>query len=244
MSAVEALKAARAAGVELALDGDDLALKAASAPSAAVLDALSRHKAEIMVLLRPAEDGWSAEDWQVFFEERAGIVEFDGGLPRAEAEAQAFARCVVEWLNRNPERSPAGRCLGCGDREHAHDPLLPYGVEPAGHVWLHSRCRPTWYAARKAKAASALAAMGIMAPVIHPMEQKRHAEHPPSDATRELSTAKKPICLPAANERRLIHVEHHHREAIASTRVFSRVLPRNNWRKRSAFTNARRAIGN
>jgi hypothetical protein len=28
MSAVEALKAARAAGVELALDGDDLALKA------------------------------------------------------------------------------------------------------------------------------------------------------------------------------------------------------------------------
>jgi hypothetical protein len=69
MSAVEALKAARAAGVELALDGDDLALKAASAPPAAVLDALSRHMAEIWVLLRPAEDGWSAEDWQVFFEE-------------------------------------------------------------------------------------------------------------------------------------------------------------------------------
>jgi hypothetical protein len=51
MSAVEALKAARAAGVELALDGDDLVLKAASAPPAAVLDALSRHKAEIMVRL-------------------------------------------------------------------------------------------------------------------------------------------------------------------------------------------------
>ena len=163
MSAVEALKAARAAGVELALDGDDLALKAASAPPAAVLDALSLHKAQIMVLLRPAEDGWSVEDWQVFFEERAGIVEFDGGLPRAEAEAQAFACCVVEWLNHNPECSPAGRCLGCGDREHAHDPLLPYGVEPAGHVWLHSRCWPAWYEARKAKAASALAAMGIMA---------------------------------------------------------------------------------
>ena len=105
-----------------------------------------------MALLRPAEDGWSAEDWQVFFDERAGIVEFDGGLPRAEAEAHAFACCVVEWLNRNPERSPPGRCLGCGDREHAHDPLLPYGVEPAGHAWLHSRCWPAWYEARKAKA--------------------------------------------------------------------------------------------
>ena len=60
MSAVEALKAARAAGIELALDGDDLALSAASAPPAAVLDALSRHKAEIVALLRPGRDGWSA----------------------------------------------------------------------------------------------------------------------------------------------------------------------------------------
>ena len=36
MSAVAALKAARAAGVELALDGDDLVLEAASAPPVAV----------------------------------------------------------------------------------------------------------------------------------------------------------------------------------------------------------------
>ena len=100
MSAVEALKAARAAGIELALDGDDLALSAASAPPAAVLDALSRHKAEIVALLRPGRDGWSAEDWQVYFDERAGIAEFDGGLPRAEAEARAFECCVVEWLTR------------------------------------------------------------------------------------------------------------------------------------------------
>ena len=180
MNAVEALKAARAAGVELALEGDDLALKAASAPPAAVLDALSRHKAQIVMLLRPAEDGWSAEDWpdwQVFFDERAGIIEFDGGLPRAEAEAQAFACCVAEWLNRNPERSTAGRCLGCGDREHAHDPLLPYGTEPNGHVWLHSRCWPAWYEAREAKAASALAAIGIMAPVIVEQRGTRSIRH-------------------------------------------------------------------
>jgi len=156
LSAVEALTAARAAGVELALDGDDLALSAASAPSAAVLDALSRHKAEIVALLRPGCDGRSAEDWQAYFDERAGIFEFDGGLPRAEAEARAFECCVVEWLNRNPAYSPAGSCLGCGDREHAHDPLLPYGAEPAGHVWLHSRCWPSWYEARKAKAVAAL----------------------------------------------------------------------------------------
>ena len=167
MSAVEALKAARAAGAELALDGDNLVLNAASAPPAAVLDALSRYKAEIVVLLRPSRDGWSAEDWQVFFDERAGIVEFDGRQPRPEAEAQAFACCIVEWLNRNPERSPAGRCLECCDREYAHDPLLPYGLEPTGHVWLHSRCWPAWHAARKADALAALAAIGIDQPRTH-----------------------------------------------------------------------------
>jgi hypothetical protein len=190
MRAVEALKAARAAGVEVAIDGDDLALKAASAPPAAVLNALSHHKVEIIALLRPAEDGWSAEDWQVFFDERAGIVEFDDGLPRAQAEARAFACSVVEWLNRNPGRSPAGRCLGCGDREHAHDPLLPYGVEPAGQVWLHSRCWPAWYGARKAKAVSALAAVGISAPVGRPMKREERSEHLSSDASRASRTAR------------------------------------------------------
>ena len=156
MSAVEALKAARAAGIELALDGDDLALSAASAPPAAVLDALSRHKAEIVALLRPGRDGWSGEDWQVYFDERAGIAEFDGGLPRADAEARAFECCVAEWLNRHPVCSPPGRCLGCGDNENTYDLLLPYGAEPTGHAWLHSRCWEAWHANRKAKAVAVL----------------------------------------------------------------------------------------
>jgi len=67
MSAVEALKVARAAGIELAHDGGDLALSAALAPPSAVLDALSRHKAEILALLQPG-DSWSGEDWQVYFD--------------------------------------------------------------------------------------------------------------------------------------------------------------------------------
>ena len=190
MSAVETLKAARAAGVHLGIDGDDLVLEAASAPPTAVLDALSRHKAEIMALLRPAEDGWSGEDWQAYFDERAGIVEFDGRLPCAQAEAQAFACCLVEWLNRNPAHSPAGRCLGCGDREHTHDPLLSYGAEPTGRPWLHSRCWPAWYDAWKAKAVSALAVVGISALVGRQMKREEESKHLSSDVAREVHTAK------------------------------------------------------
>jgi hypothetical protein len=161
MSAGAALIAARAAGIRLATDGDDLLLEAAAPPPAAVLDLLSRHKADIVRMLLPTEVGWSAEDWQVFFEERASIAEFDGGLPRAKAEAQASACCLIEWLNRHPEHSPPGRCLACGGRDHAHDPVLPYGIESVGHAWLHSHCWPTWYESRKAKAMAALAKMGI-----------------------------------------------------------------------------------
>jgi hypothetical protein len=96
-----------------------------------------------------------------FFDERAGIAEFDGGLSRLSAEARAFAFCVAEWLNRNPARSPPGRCLGCGEAEHAHDALLPFGTEPTGHAWLHSRCWDAWHAGRNAEAVAALSNFGI-----------------------------------------------------------------------------------
>ena len=161
MSAAETIRAARTAGVHLAVDGDDLVLEATAPPPAAIIGALSQQKAEVVALLRPRQDGWSAEDWQAFFDERAGIAEFDGLLPRAEAEAQAFAGCIAEWLNRNRARSAAGLCLGCGGREQAHDQLLPYGIESTGYVWLHGRCWPAWHRVRQAEAVKALAAMGI-----------------------------------------------------------------------------------
>ena len=125
-------------------DGDDLLLAAsASAPlPAAVLDLLSRHNPGILVLLHPGSHGWSANDWREFFEERAAIAEFDGGLPRGEAEAHAFAWCAGEWLNHKFVPSTPGHCFACGGHGQAHEPLLPHGIEPAGHVWLHDHSWP------------------------------------------------------------------------------------------------------
>jgi hypothetical protein len=60
-----------------------------------VLDLLSDYKAEILRLLRPSLEAWSAEDWRAFFDERAAIAEFEAGLPRPEAEARAFACCIA-----------------------------------------------------------------------------------------------------------------------------------------------------
>ena len=168
MSAMEALKAARAAGVDVVLQGDDLTLEASSPPSEAVMAALSENKTGIVALLRPGDDGWNAEDWQVYFDERAGIAEFDGGLSRAEAEAQAFACCVSEWINRNPQPSSPGRCLACHGGDSTNDPLLPFGTDTHGHAWLHSRCWKGWHDVRKEAAIAALTVMGIVMPAKFP----------------------------------------------------------------------------
>ena len=103
---------------------------------------------------------WILEDWQVYFDERAGIAEFDGGMPRDEAEAAAYEACLVEWLNLNPAvSSPSGHCAQCGGSDASGDILLPYGV--ATQTWLHSRCWPQWILKRRGEAEAALQILGI-----------------------------------------------------------------------------------
>ena len=156
MSASEALKTAQAIGIMIGLDGDDLVLEASTPPPAAVLEALSRHKAGIVALLRPPNDGWIAEDWQGFFDERAGIAEFDGKLPRSEAEARAFECCIVEWLNRHPQHSDPGRCAWCEKPDRHGHAVVPFGTKNYGHTWLHPECWNDWSQDRRERAQRAL----------------------------------------------------------------------------------------
>jgi hypothetical protein len=161
MSAAEALQAAHADGVTVTFDGDGLLLEASAEPPRAVLDVLARHKLSILALLRPGQGGWTAEDWRARFDERAGFLEYDGGLSRVEAEARAFECCIVEWLNRNPSPTLAGRCAWCGRPESPSAVVLPFGTEPGTHAWLHSECWTAWYQRRREEAVLALRGMGI-----------------------------------------------------------------------------------
>ena len=98
MSALLTLRTARAAGLTFHVEGEHLILEAPSAPPADVLEAVSRHKAEILNLLRSDVAGWSPEDWQVLFDERAGIAEYDGGLSRSLASAASTGRTRARTL--------------------------------------------------------------------------------------------------------------------------------------------------
>ena len=56
MNAVEVVRMARTAGVELTIHGDNLQLSAASEPPSSVIEELRRHKLEIVELLRSDHD--------------------------------------------------------------------------------------------------------------------------------------------------------------------------------------------
>ena len=100
------------------------------------------------------------QDWQHFFEERAGILEFDHELPRAKAEARAWEWTVIEWLNQHPAPSEPDRCAWCGKPGDV-GVVVPFGVEA---TWLHHECWEPWHLQRRQEAENAMAEMGIRAP--------------------------------------------------------------------------------
>lgn len=163
MSAVEALRMAQENGIRLGVSGADLILDAEKEPAPGVLEAIRHHKAGIVALLSVDDEGWTAEDWRAFYDERAGIAEFDGGQTRTEAEATAFDCCVTEWLNRHPQRSDPSLCAWCRKPDKGGHSVVPFGTEIHGHTWLHPECWDNWHATRRIEAVAALNTIGIRA---------------------------------------------------------------------------------
>jgi hypothetical protein len=114
MTAIELLEDLKKRGVDLEPEGDSLRYRApAGALTPALRQALAAHKAEVLAHLRgdlpAAVADWPA-DWREVFEERAAIMEYDGGLPRPEAEARA-EELVREAHRRSQERTGMSAAL-------------------------------------------------------------------------------------------------------------------------------------
>jgi hypothetical protein len=158
MSAGLALKEARAAGVTFLIEGEHLLLEAPSAPPPDVLEALARHKAEILKLLRYGAASRSFDDWQALFDERAGIAEYDGGFGRLDAELCAFEDCVDHWLALHPPiANQHGFCLRCGapvSPDEQASVVVTCSTGTTGR--LHAGCAPTWKNLRRWDARTAL----------------------------------------------------------------------------------------
>lgn len=164
MSAAQAMRMAEANGIEIGVEGTHLILNAELEPPVDVVNAIQRHKVEIIELLSAPGDEWAAEEWRALFDERAGIAEFDGGQTRAEAEAQAFDCCVVEWLDRHPEPFNSNRCAWCERPDRNGHAVILFETASYDHTWLHPGCWNDWQQNRWERAQKALATMGLKAP--------------------------------------------------------------------------------
>ena len=161
---VALLAEARDAGLGVVVDGDRLVVRGPRSCEAQA-KALLAHKEEVVAYLSvhaatPAE--WTPQDWVDHFEERAAIIEHDGDLPRPEAERQALADTIDQWLVMHPPPATgdAAGCVHCG--ANLGDDGVPV-LAGAGHTWVHSRCHHSWLAERRGLAAEALRAMGVEA---------------------------------------------------------------------------------
>ena len=68
-----------------------------------------------------------------------------------QEESRSEAR-LIHWLDEHPAPSPEGACVWCGKLEAPHAVVLPFGVQPGTHAWLHAECWPAWHQARRAEA--------------------------------------------------------------------------------------------
>lgn len=92
MTAVSVLRSLRAEGAVVTLDGANLRLRASGPLPPSVVSAARAEKASLVDLLTCYPDFPDRLD---DFEERAAIMEFDTGLPRAEAERLAWAEAFA-----------------------------------------------------------------------------------------------------------------------------------------------------
>jgi hypothetical protein len=85
ISAPGLLAAATVHGLKVFADGPRLVVRGPRTADAKLVNTLLARKSEVMPLLQPLD-----VDEQEYFDERAGIAEFDGGLKPTEAERLAL----------------------------------------------------------------------------------------------------------------------------------------------------------
>ena len=101
MTAAAIIRRVRDAGGAISLAEDRLKLSLPKSVADALTAEIRTHKDAIRRALKNASaDSWDGDDYRTFYEERAAIAEHDGSLSREDAEAQALAGAITQWLFR------------------------------------------------------------------------------------------------------------------------------------------------
>jgi len=154
-SAVLVLREIEAQGGQVRIEGERLRIRAPRPLPAPLMEKAKAARRELLALL--SGTAWDGEDWLTWITERAAILEYDGELPRAEADRRAYEHAIIEWLNRHPYQGDPGQCAGCGDpiRDQANDwrPLADGATVHYGGPW-GLRCLDSHSQRRRGEAAT------------------------------------------------------------------------------------------
>ncbi len=111
MNALNLIQEVTRAGATMTLEGGDLVLSGARPLPDDLVEQLRRHKPEVVATLKNEPVDPEA------YEERAAIMEYDGGLSREEAEAFAHAMQTRRMRERGevpPHYTSTTICRHCG----------------------------------------------------------------------------------------------------------------------------------
>lgn len=117
MDGVRLLHRAWAAGLSVAAVGDRLVIRGPRHAEGLARHLLANKTSVLAALQRLAVKPTPADlppDWHLLWDERAAIMEYDGRLPREQAEAAALRDILRQMQQTQP---PAGR--GRQRRDHA-----------------------------------------------------------------------------------------------------------------------------
>jgi hypothetical protein len=104
-----------------------------------------------------------SDRWRHVLAEKGETIMTIRGLPRPDAEREAFQHVVVEYLNEiHPDTDPRV-CAHCGSPDLPLTRTLPFGVGER-HAWLHHGCWVPWRAQRRVKAENDLARLSVVKP--------------------------------------------------------------------------------
>jgi hypothetical protein len=151
-----ALTTKRGVAVEVFLG--KLRVHAESEPDESLVRLLRNHRQDVIDAFLKAET--QPDRWRRCLAEKVETIVKMRGLPRADAEAEAFRHIVIEYLNETHPKTDPRVCAHCRGPDLPLTPILPFGVGDR-HTWLHHRCRDPWAEARRAAAVAALSEMGI-----------------------------------------------------------------------------------
>jgi hypothetical protein len=161
MTAAEIIALAKKRGVALEVFLDKLVVSADREPDEVLVCLLRDNKPAIVEAILAAET--LPERWRRILAERTEIVVKRRGLPRPDAEREAFRHVMIEYSSETHRDSNPLRCAFCGRPQALGAPLLPSGWG-ARHTWLHSACWDAWRARRQAEVVTELAKIGIVEP--------------------------------------------------------------------------------